>query len=76
MDGFALVGITPFIQGGQKSIEDAIGRLKNFIEKNDVTVRELALRNDCLLYTSYLRYINFNGYDYTRTDGWSFSVSK
>ena len=49
MDGFALVGITPFIQGGQKSIEDAIGRLKNFIEKNDVTVRELALRNDARL---------------------------
>ena len=24
----------------------------------------------------YLRYINFNGYDYTRKDGWSFSVSK
>lgn len=23
-----------------------------------------------------LRYINFNGYDYTRKDGWSFSVSK
>lgn len=23
-----------------------------------------------------VRYINFNGYDYTRKDGWSFSVSK
>ena len=29
------------------------------------------------VYTNdYLRYINFNGYDYTRKDGWSFSVSK
>lgn len=27
-------------------------------------------------WNDYLRYINFNGYDYTRTDGWSFSVSK
>lgn len=27
-------------------------------------------------WNDYLRYINFNGYDYTRKDGWSFSVSK
>lgn len=27
-------------------------------------------------WNDYLRYINFNGYDYTRQDGWSFSVSK
>ena len=27
-------------------------------------------------WNDYLRYINFNGYDYTKTDGWSFSVSK
>ncbi len=27
-------------------------------------------------WNSYLRYINFNGYDYTRTNGWSFSLSK
>ncbi len=28
------------------------------------------------IWNDYLRYINFNGYDYTRKDGWSFSVSK
>lgn len=27
-------------------------------------------------WNSYLRYINFNGYDYTRTDGWSFTLSE
>lgn len=26
-------------------------------------------------WNSYLRYINFNGYDYSRKDGWSFSIS-
>lgn len=27
-------------------------------------------------WNNYLRYINFNGYNYSRTDGWSFTVSK
>lgn len=27
-------------------------------------------------WNNYLRYINFNGYDYNRKDGWSFSISK
>lgn len=27
-------------------------------------------------WNSYLRYINFNGYDYYRKNGWSFSISK
>lgn len=27
-------------------------------------------------WNNYLRYINFNGYDYTRKDGWTFEVSR
>lgn len=27
-------------------------------------------------WNNYLRYINFNGYNYSRTDGWAFNVSK
>lgn len=27
-------------------------------------------------WNNYLRYINFNGYDYNRKDGWSFSISE
>lgn len=42
---------------------------KSFVETIDSTA-DVTAGND------YLRYINFNGYDYTRKDGWSFSVSK
>lgn len=26
-------------------------------------------------WNSYLRYINFNGYNYTRKNGWAFTIS-
>lgn len=39
-------------------------------------VQETVSRMMEIRWNDYLRYINFNGYDYTRKDGWSFSVSK
>ena len=41
--------------------------------ENVYTKEEISSINEV---NDYLRYINFNGYDYTRKDGWSFSVSK
>lgn len=45
---------------------------KSFVETIDSTADVTAGDG----WNDYLRYINFNGYDYTRKDGWSFSVSK
>lgn len=47
-----------------------IEMLQKELEIKNEQIKELNGWND------YLRYINFNGYDYTRKDGWSFSVSK
>lgn len=43
--------------------------------ENVYTKEEISSINE-VGWNDYLRYINFNGYDYTRKDGWSFSVSK
>lgn len=55
---------------------------KSFVETIDSTA-DVTAGNVLTMYSEnengwndYLRYINFNGYDYTRKDGWSFSVSK
>ena len=42
---------------------------KSFVETIDSTA-------DVTAGNVLTMYINFNGYDYTRKDGWSFSVSK
>ena len=40
--------------------------------ENVYTKEEISSINE----VNVAKYINFNGYDYTRKDGWSFSVSK
>lgn len=57
---------------------------KSFVETIDSTA-DVTAGNVLTMYSENenisgycvdMRYINFNGYDYTRKDGWSFSVSK
>lgn len=50
---------------------------ENVYTKEEISsINEVNVAKYAKSWNDYLRYINFNGYDYTRKDGWSFSVSK